>query len=372
MKRLLLALLLSAATLTAAFAQNSDDGTWRVVETKNKIDARSECGLVALNGKLYLLGGDGPAEPVEIYDPKTNEWTKKAMAPFPMHHFQAVAYADKIYVLDAFFQGGFPNQTTMPNSYCYNTTTDRWENLASIHAGRGRAGAGAALHAGKLYLVCGITHGHSSGTNAMFDEYNPATNSWQALPDAPHIRDHCSAVVIGDKLYAVGGRNTSQHDANNFMSFFDKVVLEVDCYDFKTGTWSTLPAKLPLGTGGGTAVNFFDKIFYMGGERATATIPNHPQKDVYYLNPGRSLEWIQSGDLNLARNGVGGAVLNNKIYIAGGSGGPGALPPNARNPGLPPPPDGNLMGGNPPNMPPPAPGPGGQQGFIDLEVFTLK
>jgi N-acetylneuraminic acid mutarotase len=375
MNKFLIGLILSAETLTAAFAQSSDDGSWRVVKTKNKIDARSECSLVAVNEKLYLIGGDGPAEPVEVYDPKTNEWTEKAMAPFPMHHFQAVAYGDKIYVLDAFYKGGFPLQTPMPNSYCYDTKTDRWENLAEIHADRRRAGAGAAVYNGKLYLVCGITHGHSSGTNAMFDEYNPATDTWKALPDAPHIRDHSMAVVVGDKLYAIGGRNTSLHDANNFMSFFDKVVLAVDCYDFKTGTWSTLPAKLPMGTGGGTAVNLYNKIYYIGGERATATIPNHSQKDVYYLDPIKPYEWIQTADLNFARNGVGGTVLNHKIYIAGGSDGSGGSPPNGNGAGIPPPPERDTPGGdmsNEPNGPPPGPRPNGPQGYIDLEVFTLR
>lgn len=155
----------------------------------------------------------------------------------------------------------------------------------------------------------------------MFDVYDPAKNTWTALPDAPHIRDHSMGVVVKDKLYAVGGRNTSLHDANNFMSFFDKVVLDVDCYDFKTGKWSTLAAKLPLGTGGGTCVNLDDKIFYIGGERATATKPNGPQKDVFYLDPEKDTQWTAAPSLNKARNGVGSAVLNHKIYIAGGTGG---------------------------------------------------
>jgi N-acetylneuraminic acid mutarotase len=127
------------------------------------------------------------------------------------------------------------------------------------------------------------------------------------------------AVVVKDKLYAIGGRNTSLHDANNFMSFFDKVVLEVDCYDFKTSKWSTLAAKLPMGTGGGSCVNLDNKIFYIGGERATATKPNGPQTDVFYIDPEVDKEWKVAPSLNKARNGVGGTVLDHKIYIAGGA-----------------------------------------------------
>ena len=68
--------------------------------------------------------GDGPAEPVEMYDPATNQWTKKATAPVVMHHLQAVALGEKVYVLDAFYEGGFPDQLPMPYSYSYDTKTD--------------------------------------------------------------------------------------------------------------------------------------------------------------------------------------------------------------------------------------------------------
>jgi len=368
MKRLLTGCLLLIAT--SAFAQ-SDTGHWDTVKTANKIPARSECSLVAVNGKLYLIGGDGPAEPVEEYDPFTKVWTKKAMAPCVMHHLQAVASGSKIYVLDAFYEGEFPSQTPNPNAYCYDTSTDAWQKLAEIPEDRRRAGAGEAVHDGKLYLVCGITHGHSSGTNAMFDEYDPATDTWKQLPDAPNIRDHSMAVVVGDKLYAVGGRNTSFRDPDNKVPFFRMVMLDVDCYNFKTGTWSTLPQKLPMGTGGGTAVNLDGKIYYIGGERATETTPNGPQKDVFYLDPSTSTEWIRAASLNKARNGVGGAVLDDKIYIAGGSGGGPGGPPPGGGPGMPGMPGGGPPppGSGPPNGPPPNGGPGGQ-GNITLEVYT--
>jgi N-acetylneuraminic acid mutarotase len=297
------------------------EGEWTLINSTNAPGSRNECGFAAVNGKLYLVGGDAPAMAVQIYDPVTSSWTKGAMAPSIMHHFQAVSLGDKVYVLDAFSDRNYPNQIPLANTYSYDTKADTWQLLAGLSENRRRGGAGAATYKGKLYLVCGILHGHNTGTSSLFDVYDPATNTWASLPDAPHIRDHSMAVVVKDKLYAIGGRNTSLHDANNFMSFFDKVILDVDCYDFKTGKWSTLAAKLPMGTGGATCVNLGNKIFYIGGERATATKPNGPQKDVYYLDPETDKEWQVAPILNKARNGVGGAVLDHKIYIAGGAGG---------------------------------------------------
>ncbi|ASU33016.1 Kelch repeat-containing protein [Mucilaginibacter xinganensis] len=375
MKKTFATLFLVAAAVVAGNAQ----GKWQLLETGSKVAARSECSLVAADGKLYLIGGDGPAQAVESYDSKTATWTKKAVAPFTMHHLQATALHDKIYVLDAFYEGGYPDQVPLPNVYSYDIKKDSWQKLAEVPENRRRGAAGEAVYNGKIYIVCGITRGHRSGTNSMFDEYDPATDKWTKLPDAPHIRDHSMAVVVGDKLYALGGRNTSLHDADNFMSFFDKVVLDVDCYDFKTGKWTTLDAKLPMGTGGGTAVNLDDKIYYIGGERATANRPNGPQKDVYRLDPLKDTHWEKVADLNRARNGVGGAVLDHKIYIAGGAGGgPAGPPPPIGKPGMPgPPPNGAQQGANPPanaglpNGPPPG-GNSGDRGDVALEVFSLK
>jgi len=358
--------------LISIFATAQQTGRWKLVKTNSTVDARGECGLAAVNGKLYLIGGDGPAANVQVYDPGTLTWATKAMAPVPMHHFQAVSLGKKVYVLDAFYTGQFPDQIPAPNAYSYDTETDTWQQLAGLPADRQRAGAGAAAYNGKLYLVAGIKHGHSSGTNNLFDEYDPQTNTWTALPDAPHIRDHSSAVVIGDKLYAVGGRNTSYHEPNNFMAFFSKTMLDVDCYDFKTGTWSTLSARLPLGTGGGTAVNLDGKLFYIGGERATDSIPNHSQRDVYYLDVSNPVQWVKAGNLNKARNGVGGAVLDHEIYVAGGAGGgQGGPPPGAKMPGIPP--QGGMPQPNQQNQgPPPSGGSAGHGGGdISLEVFSF-
>ncbi len=358
-------LLLTAALLLSGILVQAQTGNWQLVKTKNKIDARGEGSLVAVNGKLYMVGGDGPAKNIEVYDPATQLWSQKAKAPVTMHHLQATAWGNKIYVLDAFDNGQYPNQVPAPYAYSYDTQADKWEQLAGLPEDRRRGGAGEAAHDGKLYIVCGIKHGHSSGTNGLFDEYDPKTNTWKALPDAPHIRDHSMAVVIGDKLYAIGGRNTSLHDPDNFMSFFDKVVLEVDCYDFKTGKWTTLDAKLPQGTGGGTAVNLDGKLFYIGGERATATLPNGPQKDVYYLNVADpSAKWVEAAKVNKARNGVGGTVLNHHIYIAGGAGDGGPKPRVS--------PDGKPAGPPPPNPNGPPSVPLGGHGDIALEMFSWK
>ncbi len=347
----------------------TSDPHWQILKTANSVNGRSECGVASVGGKLYLLGGDGPANNVEVFDPSTNTWTKKSVAPVAFNHCQPVGYQNKIYVLAAFSGGGFPNQGNLTGPLIYDIQKDSWQNGADLDSARRRGAAGAALYNGKLYLVCGIQHGHSSGTTDMFDVYDPATNTWTALPNAPHIRDHCAAAVVGDKLYIAGGRNTSYHEPNNFMAFFAKTVLEVDCYDFNTGKWLTPDAKLPLGSGGGSMVNLDGKLYYMGGERATDKEQNRSRKNVYYLDPSTKDAWKEADSLKEARNGMAAAVINHTIYVFGGTGGPGGPRPGAgNNPPMPMPPDGkdSLHQRPPGSVPHPPAGPS------PLEIFSEK
>ncbi len=358
-------------SLSLSFESQAQEGKWEEVQTANTAPNCNECGMAAVNGKLYLFGGDNEvAKPVLCFDPATNRWTKLAAAPVPMHHFEAVALQKEVFVLEAFSGGDFPNQDNMPNVYSYDTEKDTWEKGGEVPPERRRAGAGAVAYQGKLYLVAGIRHGHASGTTDMFDCYDPQTKAWTILPNAPHIRDHCSATVIGDKLYLVGGRNTSFRDPEKKVPFFAMTLADVDVYDFKSGRWSTLDVKLPQGSGGGAVVNLGGTLYYMGGERATLTERNAPRKNVYSFDPATQDLWKETASLNQARNGMAAAVIGNTIYVAGGSGGPGGPPPGGAGPGGPgstPPTD---MAMPPMNPPPPRPHGPGEDKPLDLEKFV--
>ena len=292
---------------------------WSGVLTTGSPTARHEASMAATRGKGYLMGGRG-VKPVEEFDPATLSWRKLGDTPIEMHHFQPVSYGETIYVMTA-MTGKYPTETPLETVYLYDPATDSWRQGPEIPRGRRRGGAGTAVHGGKIYLACGIVDGHTSGTVAWFDEFDPRTREWRQLPDAPRPRDHFSALVSGEKLYLVGGRNTSYHEPGNFTAFFGAVIPEIDVFDFASASWTTLPGKLPVPTAAGGLVEAGGAIYYFGGESAQDLAHSETQRlDV------QTGEWTLVAPLQRGRHGAGAVALDGKIFVAAGSGGRGGGP----------------------------------------------
>ena len=285
---------------------------WGIVPTDENIVGRHENSFIEFKGKFYLIGGRG-INPVNVYDPQTNKWETKSKSPFEMHHFQAVTYSDAIYLVGT-MTGKYPNETPVENIWLYYPETDTWEKGADIPANRRRGSAGTVVFNDKIYLICGIQLGHTSGTCPWVDSYDFKTGKWEILPDAPHIRDHFPAICVDGKIYCLGGRNTSFHEPD-FAAFFKATITDVDCYDIKRKTWTTLPEKLPIGTAAGSLVLMKNKILYIGGESGQARA--HSETQAMDLKTGK---WEQLNPLSVGRHGTSAILYHDKIYLAAGSG----------------------------------------------------
>lgn len=270
---------------------------------------RHENGFVECGNKFYLIGGRS-IKAVNEYDPSTKTWKVKAKTPIELNHFQAVSHGNLIYIVGA-FQGGYPHETPVPNIYIYDPATDKWTKGREIPAERRRGSAGVAVYKNKIYVAGGIIDGHYSGFVNWLDEYNPATNEWKILPDAPRFRDHFNAAVNGDKLYLAGGRKSS--GITN--QVFNLTIAEVDIYDFNTNTWSTNPNNLPTPRGGSTSVSLYNEVVVIGGE-SMAHMKAHNEAEALNINTGT---WRTLDTLNTGRHGTQAISSNGGIYITGGS-----------------------------------------------------
>ena len=294
--------------------QTWDNWGWETVTCKGEPTGRHETSFVEVDGLFYLIGGREAKGNIDRFDPKTKTWTvMNAKSPL-IHHFQPVALDGKIWMMGA-MTGNYPKEPPMSRIQIYDPKQDVWTEGGEMPAARRRGSAGTVVYNGKIYMVCGIQLGHTSGTNAWFDEYDPKTDTWRQLPDAPQIRDHFHAVVLDDKLYCIGGRNTSYHEPGNFAAFFTAVVKEVDVYDFKSGTWSTLDssAQMPIGSAAGGVAVLHDTIVYFGGETGETAL-----NKCWSFDP-QTETWTDLAPLNQGRHGSQAIVFDNRIYIAAGS-----------------------------------------------------
>jgi N-acetylneuraminic acid mutarotase len=291
-------------------------GKWETVVARGAPVAREEAGFLEAGGKLYLVGGRHDL-PVDIYDPNTASWSKGAVPPIEIHHFQPVEFDGKIYVVQA-MTGPYPRETPLPYVLIYDPAKDQWTKGPEIPAERRRGGSGVVVHHGKIYTVAGIVDGHWAGYTPWFDEFDPRTGRWTKLPDAPHPRDHFQAAIIDDKIYAVGGRTSS--GATN--QVFDLTVAPVDVFDFTSGKWSVLPRDLPVPRAGAMTAAVGYRLIIIGGE-SMAHLVAHSEVDAYNTLTGR---WEQLPPLAQGRHGTGAAVQGGRIYVAAGAGNRGGNP----------------------------------------------
>ena len=294
---------------------NLQKGNWQTLKTKNFPVARHENSCVEVKGKVYLLGGRN-IENVSIYDPVIKTWTKGSKPPLELHHFQAVVWRDRIYIVCA-QTGRFPHEKPLANVYIYDPAADKWTKGHKIPEERRRGSAGTVLYQNKIYISCGIIDGHWDGHVNWLDEYDPESGNWQKLPDAPRSRDHFAAVVHAGKLYNIGGRRSSKKNKQ----VFHLTIPEIDIYDFTENSWKTPAAEIPVQRAGTSAVVFHDRILVMGGESTQKKA--HDNVDVY--NPEQDT-WKKLKPLVHGRHGTAAFVYQNKVFIASGSGNRGGGP----------------------------------------------
>jgi N-acetylneuraminic acid mutarotase len=181
---------------------------------------------VVVDDKIYVIGGAEPA-PLGVvkisannyvYDPATDAWSEMASIPTPVTGYAAAVSDNKIYIIS----GG-----TLESAYMGNTTdvvqvfdpkTNQWTNGAPIPTGVYAAGACSTsgyFAPKRIYVVGGQVDFSPGGTSAdlvdyginLTQVYDPETETWSSAASIPDIRWGLSLVNVMDALYAVGGVN---------------------------------------------------------------------------------------------------------------------------------------------------------------------
>ena len=160
---------------------------------------------------------------------------------------------------------------------------------------------------GKVWVLGGWPAGRM--TSSLVQIYDPATGRWSLGPALPQPLHHTHAASVGGKLYVMGGETDGALTGRP-----GKEVANTWVHDPANGGWV---ARAPMPTArsaGGEAV--LDGKIYVAGGRA-------PGGSAFEMYDPAADKWEKLPDLPSQRNHLAMAALNGKIIVAGGRTGPG-------------------------------------------------
>lgn len=185
-----------------------------------------------------------------------------------------------------------------------------WSEKAAMP--KPRAGAAVAALNGQLYVVSGMD---DSGTTDAVDVYDPATDNWTTRARIPTARMGAGAAVSGGKLYVFGGCGRNS-EGNHDCRVGTTNALEV--YDPQSNAW-TAKAPMPTPRSGMAAAVLDGKLYVAGGLGPCPPCPGYSSLEVY--DPLTDTWDVSRAPMPVALSVAGGAAVNGKFYVAGGNNG---------------------------------------------------
>ena len=247
----------------------------------------------AVDGILYVIGGHYPyntaLETVWAYHPATNGWTRKADLPIA-RRFAAAAVVDRMIYVVGGTTGPFPG-TLVRSVAVYNPRTDTWTNGANIPTPRALLAACAVD--GIIYAIGGTSSAQEFST---VEAYDPTNNVWTARSSLPCPLTGLTLSVVNGWIYAFHGTSTF-------------------AYDPQTNRWTAKAHFSPFSWI--LMSSAMDGIIYLfGGCKEFMALGAHDFALAY--DPDQD-QFTTRRKMPRTRLGAGCAVIDGRIYLAGGA-----------------------------------------------------
>ena len=189
-----------------------------------------------LNGKIYRIAGRaiGTDFHVEVYDIATNTWSMAANYPFANHSLMAAALGGYIYA------GG--GNASPDKTYRYDPGTNTWDDAAIADLPAGRSAAASGAYNGR-WLLAGGDVNFAISTSAI--AWDPATNTWNNLPNMVQARDYFGGATAGQSFYAVAGNSAPGTPTNDNQQYTETCTTTTPT---PTATATATAASTPTAT----------------------------------------------------------------------------------------------------------------------------
>ena len=254
-------------------------------------ETRKNASAVALDGKIYVLGGEnatGSLKTFAVYDTEKKTW--ESLPEYPgtesgICRAAVFAYNNEIYVIGGQTDTGVTAKL-LKSVYAYNTETRQWQKKADL--AEGRTNLAYACSKDKIYVWS------KAGTTDQAEIYDIKTDTWETavLPDTSAI---IAAASVDNRVFVL------KEDGEKM--FWQEYLPEDNLFE-DVGTVCPFAASDIYGT----PVVISGKIYMAKTEETKEVLVYDAYSD----------EWSRISDMNLTKKDSMLAASGNDIYSIGG------------------------------------------------------
>lgn len=238
----------------------------------------------------------------------SGRWRSAAPLPIATQEVYPAANKGTLYVA-----GGIAQGTLTPyiakDVQAYDPAADKWSEGPKLPEERHHISL--ASHTDRLYAIGGYYGSLTGGVWQIRDtvwRLSEDGKAWESVATMPKAHAEMITAVLGDKIHLIGGRRRKSEGGSrsDYVDINDHVV-----FDPVAGSWETLRPDLTERNSAATAL-IDGKIYVAGGRNATGNVPNHSVYDP------KTDQWAALAPMPKPQAGLGGAALGGRFYVFGG------------------------------------------------------
>ncbi len=215
--------------------------------------------------------------------------------PSPRWGSAAAVYDGKIYLF------GGVNGRWLSDVLRFDPKTGHWSVIGTLPLPR--AAAAATIKDGKIYISGGSIFVESGSSTSDVLLFNPKTGTLSPGPTLNQSRSSHDLLRLKGRLYAFGGIGNAG---------------VVTTYERLSGHRWSISGFVPHAFYSRASAEIDGRAYFAGGVDGVSGVDNrHGELDVFDPVTGT---WAQKSAMPTAREAAAAAVLNGKIYVAGGDG----------------------------------------------------
>ena len=211
----------STSTSAAAATTTNPKEEWKALAPMTT--PRFGAGGILIHDQQFLVIGGSesyrkgkPLLSCEYYNTKANTWNSFPInMPIGRFSFGVAEVGNRVYVMGGTVGSDFSSGSVgsdlisidvSGNDLSALSAANKWdETLAPMNLKR--SGFACVSHLNFIYVFGGYIDDEGEDITDTAERYNIDTNQWENLPAMPYERSYCSAGVVGNKIYVVGGQD---------------------------------------------------------------------------------------------------------------------------------------------------------------------